>query len=339
MAVGTTLANLLTQLKEEASRNTSSGNNEDAKLGQKLRRTQQIYYDDYDWPHLEVLRTITLVKNQRFYAFPSDMNREAVQGLYVKDSGDYKPATRGISIEQYAGFDSLKAVAASATITVTAGTLSAGVNKITSITVDSVEALVTSVDHTGDNTTTAAAIVTQINATTSSPNYRATSSGAVVTILAFITVGDDANAFVLGTTSAGDMTTTDEATLTSGVDAEQSVPVTHWDIREDDETAAPAIEVWPVPSITDTLVLVGKRDPGALTATSDTAVIDDVLLVLTVASELMMRESKKDADALSLAAQRRYLQLKRAAKVGNANINMAGPRTVQRGTNIQIHKQ
>lgn len=336
MAIGTTLANLLVKLKDETGRRDSSGGNEDPKLSQKLRRAQELYYDDWDWPHLEVLRTITLVQNQRFYTFPSDMNPDATEGLYVKDSGDYKPLVRGIGIEQYSGYDSLQAVAASGTVTVTAGTLSAGVNKVSAVTIDGVDCLGAAVDHTGDHATTAAAIAAQINSYTSSPNYRATSSGAVVTIYAFLVEGSSANDRAIAVTDAGDVTTSATSTISGGVNAEQSVPAAHWDIREDDETAAVAIEVWPVPSVADTLVLVGKRAAGALSASSDTAVIDDTLLVLTVASELMARENKKDADALASAAQRRYLQLKKNSKKGDANINMAGQRQVHRGTVIRV---
>lgn len=338
MAIGTTLADLLTQLKEETGRNTSSGGNEDAKLSQRLRRTQRLYYDDYDWPHLNVRRKITLVQNQAFYPFPSDMDREAVDGLFVRDSGDYKPAIRGIGVEQYAGYDSLKAVAASATVTVTAGTLSAGVNKISSITIDGVDCLGAAVDHTGNNSTTATAIAAQINSHTSSPNYAAVASGAVVTISAFLVEGSSANSRAVSVTEAGDVTTSSDSATAGGVDAEQSTPVTHWDIVEDDETDAPAIEVWPVPSVTDTLILAGKRAPGALTATTDTAVIDDILLVLTVGSELLRRENKKDADDMAAAASRRYLQLKRNSQKGDRRINMAGGRPVRDGTTIHITK-
>lgn len=336
MATGVTLSSILTQLKNETARSTSSGGNEDPKLKQKLKRTQDLYYDDYDWPHLEVLREITLVQNQRFYPFPSDVNVEAVEGLYAKDSGDYQPMTRGIGVEQYSGYDSLQAVAASAEITITAGTSDPGTNKISSVQVDGVELLGSAVDHTGTHSTTATALAAEINSNTSSPNYRAEASGAVVTVYAFIKEGSDANDRTVVVTEAGDVTTSHDSSMSGGVNAEQAVPQTHWDIREDDETDQPAIEVWPVPSTADTLILVGKRAPGSFSADTDTCVIDDQLLILTVASELMARESKKDADALAAAATRRYHQLKKRAKAGNANINMAGVKHFRRGTHIRI---
>ncbi len=88
---------------------------------------------------------------------------------------------------------------------VTAGTASAGVNKVTSITVNSVEILGADVDWITDNATTAAAIAAQINTFTSSPDHTATSSGASVTVIAEAGLGDTVNGWAFAASVGGDV--------------------------------------------------------------------------------------------------------------------------------------
>jgi hypothetical protein len=337
MAVGTTLTTLLAQLRAETSRSLTAGAgaNEDAKLTQKLNRTQRVYYDDYDWPHLNVQRLITLAANKRFHPFPSDMDRDAVMEAHVRDGGIYRSLRRGIGVEQYSWYDSLGA-AATCSFTITAGTASAGVNKISSITIDGNELLDSAEDWTGSHAMTAAAVATQINDFTGDTNYKATSIGAVVTITAILGTAGDANDLTLTVTEAGDVETTADTVTAGQEDPETGPAITHWDIVEDDATDAPAIEVWPVPALDDTLILSGKRAPGTLSTGSDTAVLDDHLLVLTVASEVLAREDKKDSDALASAAQRRYTQLKRTAQAGSGTVNMTGIQPVRLGSRVRV---
>jgi hypothetical protein len=339
MAVGTTLTTLLAQLRAETSRSLTAGAgaNEDAKLTQKLNRTQRVYYDDYDWPHLNVQRLITLAANKRFHPFPGDMDRDAVMEAHVRDGGIYRSLRRGIGVAQYAEYDSLGAAAA-CSLTITAGTLDIENNGITSITIDGNELLGGDVAHTGDHATTAAAVATEINDenTASGTNYKATSIGAVVTITAILGTAGDANDLTLTVTEAGDVETTADTVTAGQEDSETGPTVTHWDIVEDDATDAPAIEVWPVPALDDTLILSGKRAPGTLSTGSDTAVLDDHLLVLTVASEVLAREDKKDSEALASAAQRRYTQLKRTAQAGSGTVNMTGIQPVRLGSRVRV---
>ena len=325
MARGIALSVLVANLRKESGRSATAIANadEDAKLKTMLARIQEFYYDDYDWPHLSVLRSMALVVNTRFYPFPSDMVMENIEALWVKDSSRYLPLDRGVSFDQYNVYDSLLAVAATGTVTVDGGTSNPGTNKITAIDVNSVDVLVTDVDWTTSHAATAALIATQINSTTSSPDYTATSSGAVVTITAKVAVGTGANAFTVSATVAGDVTTTDVA-MASGVDAEQGGPIQHWDIREDDEASAERIEVWPVPSAEDTFWITGKRNLTAFTADSDTCDLDDQLLVMTAAAELLARSDKKDGEAKAAAAKLRYAQSKKNSKKSSGPIMMRG---------------
>ena len=91
MARGIALSVLVQQVRHETGRSiaTSAGADEKARLEHLLRRTQEFWYEEYDWPFLQVLRSITTVVNQRFYPFPSDMNIEEVQAL--EDAGRLQP--------------------------------------------------------------------------------------------------------------------------------------------------------------------------------------------------------------------------------------------------------
>ena len=326
MARGVALSSLVTKLRLETGRSSSTTANADEKeqLEHLLRTKQEFYYDDYDWPHLTVYRRLTPVANQRFYTFPSDMNFEATTTLFVKDSDTYVPLTRGIGFSQYNAHDSLQARAATGTVTVDGGTSSPGTNKITAIDVNSVDVLGASVDWTTSHAATATLLAAQINTFASTPEYTATASGAVVTITAKITAGAGVNAFTVAATVAGDVTTTDVA-MADGVDAEQSDPPIRWDLLEDDETDAEAIEIWPVPATSDAeLWLVGKRALGDLLVDADTALLDDQLLYLTAAAELLARSKKADAQTKAVAAARRYNQLKARSRASVPPFKLRG---------------
>ncbi len=326
MARGVALSAMVTALRLETGRSivALSNDDEDDTLKQSLRRVQEFYYDDYDWPHLNVIRKITLVVNQRFYAFPTTMNFESAVTLWVKENGEYIPLPRGIGMLEYNAYDSLLGNAASTTFSVTAGTASSGVNMITSLTINGVEVINTNVDWITSNAAAAAAIATEINATTTTPNYYASSDGAVVTVSALVTAGTTPNSFVLAETVAGDMTISTPAAMAGGVAAEQSSPVTRWEVREDDETDSEAIEVWPVSDAADTLYLTGKRNLGALLLDADTCDLDDQLIILTVAAEMLARSDKKDGQAKAAAAKLRYYQMKKRSKAGSPPFLLRG---------------
>ncbi len=329
MARGVALSQLVTDLRLETGRSSTAIANADekAQLEYLLRSKQKFYYDDYDWPHLNVYRRLTPVANQRFYTFPTDMNFEAVRGLFVKDSSNYIPLVRGVDFSHYNAHDSLQARAATGTVTVDGGTSNPGTNKITAIDVNSVDVLGASIDWTTSHANTATLLAAQINTFASTPEYTATASGAIVTISAKITAGAGVNAFAVAATVAGDVTTTDVA-MAGGVDAEQSDPPSRWELLEDDETNAVAIEVWPVPASSDAeLWLVGKRALGDLLVDADTALLDDQLLILTAAAELLVKAKKQDAQAKAIAAGRRYNQMKARSRAAAQPFKLRGGMT------------
>ena len=335
MARGIALSVLVQQLRHETGRTITvgSGTDEKARLEHLLRRTQEFWYEEWAWPHLHVLRSITLVANQRFYTFPSDMNPEEVEGLFVKNNGSYQPVDRGIEVDDYSSYDSFQATSAIGSIDITAGTSNPGTNKVSTITVNSVDILGTAVDWVTSHAATATAVAVQINATTSSPDYSASASGATITITADIIQGDTPNTFVVGSTVGGDVTTGNPVAMSGGVDAEQADPALKWEILEDTDyasTTAIKIEIFPVPASADTLILAGKRSLSTLTSDSDTADLDDQLIVRTVAAELTAREKKRDSEAHSAAAQARFNALKKRLGAGRKPFSMLAAEHVGR---------
>lgn len=87
-------------------------------------------------------------------------------------------------------------VVATGTVTLTGGA-SGSVN---TVTVDSIDILGAAVSFSSDLTTTAALVAAQINRHQSNPRYRATSSGAVVTIYAMPGIGTGANGLAVSAT-------------------------------------------------------------------------------------------------------------------------------------------
>ncbi len=329
MARGIALSVLVQQLRHETGRTITvgAGTDEKARLEHLLRRTQEFWYDEYAWPHMQAVRTITTVQNQRFYTFPSDMNVEEVEGLFIKDGGNYPEVDRGISIADSRAQNSIQAASAVGSIDITAGTSNPGTNKVSTITVDGVDVLGAAVDWVTSHAVTATAVALQINTNTSSPNYGATASGETITITADVIQGDTPNTFVVGSTVGGDVTTGSAVAMTGGVDAAQADPVRKWDILEEIDfkgTAVIKIEVWPVPATADTLYLVGKRSLSALLVDADTADLDDQLIVRTVAAELTARENKRDSEAHSAAAQTRFTKLKSRQNAGTVPFSMLG---------------
>jgi hypothetical protein len=108
-------------------------------------------------------------------------------------------------------------VISTADVTITGGTASAGVNQMTSITIDGVDVMGGAIDWDTSNSQTASDIADQINAHTSSPNYTAAAVGPVITISAVAGTGSGPNGFTVVTNEAGDVTSTHDATMSGGV--------------------------------------------------------------------------------------------------------------------------
>lgn len=113
-------------------------------------------------------------------------------------------------------------VRATGTVQITGGTTSAGVNKITSVTVDGTELLAAAVDWTSSNDDTANALAVAINDNATTSGYTASATTDTVTISAAVGTGATPNGDLVVSTVAGDVTTTD-GNMAGGVTAVTAV--------------------------------------------------------------------------------------------------------------------
>lgn len=110
-------------------------------------------------------------------------------------------------------------VRATGTVTVTAGTRSPGVNRITQIDVDGTNLLAAPVDWISSHGATAVALTQGINNETANSGYSAAAVGAVVTIKAAVGIGTAANGLVIHRFTAGDVVLGTSGTMSGGVNA------------------------------------------------------------------------------------------------------------------------
>lgn len=123
---------------------------------------------------------------------------------------------------------------------------------------------------------------------------------------------------------------------------EAASPARRWDIKRSSDTKE-QIEIWPIPTDdTNTFWLRGIKKLRPLVAPADVADIDDILIVLTAAHEILARQKSADASKVEAAAARRLAQLKGRTKGGTRMINLAGSNNPNRNlgkTIIRIGSQ
>lgn len=101
----------------------------------------------------------------------------------------------------------------------------------------------------------------------------------------------------------------------NALDSEQQQPedpIQRWRFATNvDDPSNPAqIEVWPLPATSNPLRITGQRALLTLSQDTDTADLDDVLLVYFVAADLMLEKDMENATAKVQMAQRRLQQLR-----------------------------
>lgn len=102
-------AQLISDVRAELERSSDPavGVSDLATLKQKINRTYETLYCDYDWPHLnQLFDKIPLNPGQRYYDFPEEMDYDRLERVVVWYNGRPYEIQRGIDFEQYALFDS-----------------------------------------------------------------------------------------------------------------------------------------------------------------------------------------------------------------------------------------
>jgi len=231
MARNKQLLELVAQLRAETGRsqNVAVGVDEVENLKEVLRRTQEVLYDDYEWPHLRVERSISLAAGQRYYDFPSDLDFDRMIDVKYKYNNVYIQLERGISFDDFSIFDS--------------------------------------------------------NAD------------------------------------------------------ERSSPALKWDVRN--TGSGEQLEIWPIPPATDSVHFFGTKQLGDLIQEADTADLDDRLIVLFAAAEILARQKSGDAKLKVEQANNRLLVLRRNSQAASKTIqvglgNRAGDQSNRLKTRIIV---
>lgn len=109
MARNTTLQEIVRMVREEAghSVNAALGQNTVDAIKNKIRRQQDILWEEYAWPHLQVERDIALAAGQRYYNFPADLSpAHRIDQVVVKHVDEWRPVEFGITVAHYNTVDS-----------------------------------------------------------------------------------------------------------------------------------------------------------------------------------------------------------------------------------------
>jgi hypothetical protein len=101
---------------------------------------------------------------------------------------------------------------------------------------------------------------------------------------------------------------------------ERSFPVLKWDIRNTGSTEQ--LETWPITSQAATLYLFGTKTLSPLIQESDTADLDDRLIVLFAAAEILARQKSNDAKNKLSQAERRLAMLRRNSQADSKMIQV-----------------
>lgn len=94
-------------------------------------------------------------------------------------------------------------------------------------------------------------------------------------------------------------------------------PVMRWDVRVDESTFQTQMEVWPTPaSDTYAMQIIGIRKLRPLVHDTDLCDLDDELILLFAASQLLARQKSGDAQLVLSQAQEHLLKCKAKANTG-----------------------
>lgn len=109
MARGETLQQLVSDLREELRRvnSPSAGPDDTATLRRTINHVYAVLYASHNWPHLlQWFDPITLNAGQKNYDVPSGLDFERITDVVVWWSGVPEPLERGITLADYASFNS-----------------------------------------------------------------------------------------------------------------------------------------------------------------------------------------------------------------------------------------
>lgn len=101
-------------------------------------------------------------------------------------------------------------------------------------------------------------------------------------------------------------------------------PVMRWQMVNVGSPAALKIELWPIPSVAQSIVFTGLLPLTPMVLDTDTCVIDDLVLVLFTAAEILARKGSGDAQAKGAKAKAALDSLKASFPIKYETFNLAG---------------
>lgn len=124
-----------------------------------------------------------------------------------------------------------------------------------------------------------------------------------------------------------------EYALRDSDEDERADPVQNWDLRW--TGSATQFEVWPLPATNGTVKFRGLRPLNDLVDDTDTCDLDDTLIILFAAAEILAAQESKDASAKLSQAQSHLRALKSNTQAGAKSVSMV-PRTEPLGSHIVV---
>ena len=114
--------------------------------------------------------------------------------------------------------------------------------------------------------------------------------------------------------------TFDDLSIWDSNDDERSSPALKWDIRN--TGTSEQIEIWSIPNEDSSMQFFGTKNLSALVDDSDRADLDDRLIVLFAASEILSRQKSPDAQNKLNMANSRLLKLRANSQSGSKTIQV-----------------
>ena len=109
MARNTQLLRLVQMVREECGRSSSVGVGVDdlPSIKTKLKRTQELFYEKYDWPHLrQFFLREDMLAGERYYDPTDGVDFDRIEEMVIWYNGLAYPIERGIDFSHYNQYDS-----------------------------------------------------------------------------------------------------------------------------------------------------------------------------------------------------------------------------------------
>lgn len=114
-----------------------------------------------------------------------------------------------------------------------------------------------------------------------------------------------------------------------------SEPALRWDVRWTGQKEQ--FEIWPIPaSQTQQIQFTGIRDLRPLVSDSDVADLDDRMIVLAVAAEILAAQGNANASSIGALAMERFLRMKGRANAGAERMRRMGQSAYPRDRRFPI---